>query len=275
MFRTNQVVAVTACLLFAFGSVAAAQSTCCCPQGSIQKKSPEESAEREKPYEVARPARSIAPRDLPELASAEAERSRDAAEVLSKLPARRMVPGERAIAVIPGVKKAAFGFGARWGRGLMTMRDEDGRWLPPSFIQITGGNIGFQLGLQSTDLVLIFTDEDAINALLRGKLTLNADASAAGGPWGRTLSAGVPILLNSGIWAYSSSKGLFAGVSLDGSAITIDDGSNARVYGKFISGDEILRYRRVEPQAAVAPFMNAIEHYSPSRNLNAGATTND
>ena len=131
------------------------------------------------------------------------------------------------------------------------------------------------LGVESTDLVLVFTDESAINALLRGKLTLNADASAAAGPFGRTLTVGVPILLNSGIWAYSRSKGLYAGISLDGSAITIDDSSNARVYGKYISGDEVLLYRRVEPQAAVAPFMNAIERYSPGVDINAAAPTND
>src|SRR6185369_12704637 len=108
----------------------------------------------------------------------------------------------KAIAVIPGVKKAAFVFGGRWGKGLLTRRGEDGRWIPPSYIQIAGGNFGFQAGIQSTDLVLIFTSEDAIDSLLRGKLTLNADASAAAGPWGKKLQVGVPILLNSGIYAF-------------------------------------------------------------------------
>jgi lipid-binding SYLF domain-containing protein len=123
--------------------------------------------------------------------------------------------------------------------------------------------------------VLIFTSENAINSLLRGKLTLNADASAAAGPVGRKLQVGVPILLTSGIWAYSRSRGLFAGVSLDGAAITIDDSSNARVYGQFISGDEILRFERVEANTVVAPFLNAMERYSPGVNLNVGTTTND
>jgi lipid-binding SYLF domain-containing protein len=144
-------------------------------------------------------------------------------------------------------------------------RDETGAWIPPSFIEITGGNFGFQAGVQSTDLVLIFTNDDAVNALLRGKLTLNADASAAVGPFGRQAQVGVPILVNSGIYAYSRSKGLFAGVSLDGAAITIDDTSNQRVYGMDVNGDAILIEERVAVNEAVAPFLNALETFSPGR----------
>ena len=90
-----------------------------------------------------------------------------------------------------------------------------GYWMPPAFIQISGGSVGLQVGFQSTDLVLVFTNKDAIRGLLRGKLTLNADASAVAGPAGRTVQAGVPISFNSGIYAYSSSTGLFAGASLE------------------------------------------------------------
>jgi lipid-binding SYLF domain-containing protein len=215
-------------------------------------------------YEEAQPAaRCIAPRDLPDVYAREAERAADAADVLSTSTAQTMVRGARAVAVIPSVKKGAFIFGGRWGRGLMTMRDEDGVWQPPSYISITGGNFGLQAGFQATDLVLIFTSESAIRSLLRGPLTLNADASAAAGPFGRKLQVGVPILLNSGIYAYSRSRGLFAGISLDGSVISIDNGSNARVYGKGIDGREILLERRVEPNTVVAPFLNAMEMYSP------------
>jgi lipid-binding SYLF domain-containing protein len=148
------------------------------------------------------------------------------------------------------------------------MRDPDGRWIPPSFIQISGGNFGLQAGVESTDLVLIFTSEDAIRSLLRGKLTLNADASGAAGPIGRQAQVGVPLLLNSGIYAFfPRSKGLFGGVSFDGDAITIDDSSNQRVYGKYINGDEILLDRRVEVNTVVAPFLNALEMHSPGRNV--------
>jgi len=244
--------------------------------------------QRQKPSAYPEPVvtRSIAPRDLPDVYASEAHRAYRAARVLHDF---RGIPEEgianwllddaKAIAVIPGVKKAAFGFGVRWGRGLLSLRDErTGLWIPPSFIEITGGNFGFQAGIQSTDLVLIFTNQDAVNALLRGKLTLNADASAAAGPVGRMAAAGVPILINSGILTYSRSKGLFAGVSLDGAAITIDDTSNSKVYGKYISGDEILMARRVTSNEVVAPFMNALEGYSASeaaRAANNAAAGND
>src|SRR6267142_6966466 len=205
MFRLNQVATLLACLLFAFGSAAVAQDSCGA-QTSVDENAAGCSTQREKPSAGYKPGRSIAPRELPVVYQEEARRAAQAAKVLSSKTARNMARNEKAIAVIPGVKKGAFVFGARWGKGLLTMRDEDGHWIPPAFIQIAGGNFGLQAGVESTDLVLVFTDESAIRALLRGKLTLNADASAAAGPIGRYLEAGVPILLNSGIYAYSQSK---------------------------------------------------------------------
>jgi len=175
-----------------------------------------------------------------------------------------------AIAVIPGVKKAAFVFGGRWGKGLISARDEYGNWIEPSFINIGGVNWGLQLGVQSTDLVLVFTNRDAINALLRTKLTLNGDAQAAAGPVGRYAKAGVTIGMQSGILAFSHNKGLFVGISLDGSALTVDDSANAKVYGKYINGDEILLARRVESNEAVEPFLAALNRRMPCEN---GKTT--
>ena len=195
----------------------------------------------------------------------EARRASEAAEVLEDFPAKSWLRNARAVAVIPSVKKAAFGFGARWGSGLISMRDENGCWIPPSYIHITGINAGFQAGFQATDLVLIFTNDGAVRSLLRGKLTLNADASGAAGAVGRKGQVGVPILVNSGIYSFSRSKGVFAGVSLDGAAITIADTSNQRVYGKYISGTEILMDRRVEPNDVVAPFLIALATYSAGR----------
>jgi len=203
---------------------------------------------------------------MPDVHAVEADRASSAARVLSDfagMQAGDWLTNARAIAVIPGVKKAAFGFGVRWGKGLVTKRDANGRWLPPSYIEITGGNFGFQWGVQSTDLVLIFTDEQAVDSLLRGHLTLNGDAEAALGPWGRFAQAGVPILLKSGIYTFSRNKGVFAGVSLDGATINIDDSSNANVYGKYINGDEILMAQRVEMNPTVAPFNNALELFAP------------
>jgi lipid-binding SYLF domain-containing protein len=156
------------------------------------------------------------------------------------------------------VRKGAFIFGGRWGKGLMTMRDENGCWQPPSFIELTGGNFGFQAGYQSTDLVLVFTSDDAIHALLKGKFTLNADASAASPVWGRKVGVGAPILLQSGIYTFSHSRGIFAGISVDGATITIDDTANQRVYGLNISGTDILMNRMVESNTVVAPFLSAL-----------------
>jgi len=267
MFKPNQVAILLAGLLLVFGSAAVAQD-CGCTQTPVKKKQEQSCAQRQKPYVESNPARSIAPRDLPAVYPKEADRAADAANVVAEFTPESMLRDVKAIAVIPGVKKAAFFFGVRWGKGLLTMRDPDGRWIPPSFIQISGGNFGLQAGVESTDLVLIFTSEDAIRSLLRGKLTLNADASGAAGPIGRQAQVGVPLLLNSGIYAFfPRSKGLFGGVSFDGDAITIDDSSNQRVYGKYINGDEILLDRRVEVNTVVAPFLNALEMHSPGRNV--------
>jgi lipid-binding SYLF domain-containing protein len=194
----------------------------------------------------------------------EAQRVQEAVNVVSEMPATVMLPNRVAVAVIPGSKKAAFGFGARWGRGLLTMRDEHGYWLPPSFIRITGGNFGFQAGVQSTDLVLIFTNERAINSLLRGRFTLNADAAYALGTFGQKFQVGTPVPFSSGILSRSRSKWLYGGVSLDGTAITVDNRSNARVYGKNISGRDILLAQRVETNSVVDPFLSAMEKVSPS-----------
>lgn len=263
MLSRNVVLTLLLGLVSAFGSSALAQGCGCAPNKKIEKKTEQVPVVRQKPsYEVATPVRDIAPRDLPVVYASQARHASEAAKVLEEFSPERLIRDAKAIAVIPSVKKVAFGFGARFGDGLISMRDERGSWIPPSYIHIIGLNYGFQIGLQSTDLVLVFTNEGAVSSLLRGKLTLNADASAAAGPLGRKAQVGVPILMSSGIYAFSRSRGLFAGVSLDGATITIDDTSNHNVYGKYISGDEILMDRRVEANTVVAPFLNALETYA-------------
>jgi lipid-binding SYLF domain-containing protein len=266
MFKRNQVAILLAGLLFGFGSAAVAQD-CGCTQSQVKKKQEQPCAQRQKPYVESGPTRSIAPRDLHAVYQKEAARAADAANVVEQFTPESMLRDVKAIAVIPGVKKAAFFFGVRWGKGLLTVRDQEGRWIPPSFIQISGGNFGIQAGVESTDLVLIFTNEDAIRSLLRGKLTLNADFTGAAGPIGRRGEVGAPLLFNSGIYALSQSKGAFGGVSLDGAAITVDNSSNQRAYGKYINGDEILLDRRVEVNTVVSPFLNALEMRSPGRTV--------
>jgi lipid-binding SYLF domain-containing protein len=136
------------------------------------------------------------------------------------------------IAIIPGVIKAGFILGGRYGRGILVIRDKDGNWSDPVFISITGGSIGWQVGVESIDIVLVFKSSRSVKGILRGKFTLGADASIAAGPVGRQASASTDILLKSEIYSYSRSRGLFAGLALDGAAIQINYSANEAFYGK-------------------------------------------
>jgi lipid-binding SYLF domain-containing protein len=117
--------------------------------------------------------------------------------------------------------------------------------------------------VQSTDVVLIFTSEDGFKGLLDGKLKLGADAAVAAGPVGRKAEAGTDVLLKSPVLSYSRSKGLFAGVSLEGAVVNIDDSANKKVYGKKVSGQDVLLGNAVMMNNDVAPFVRALEKYSP------------
>lgn len=202
--------------------------------------------------------------------SAEADRAAEAASVLAEImniPESSIPEGLMArahgIAVIPHVVKGAFGIGGQWGKGLMSQRHEDSSWSPPAYIEIGGGSFGLQIGVEASDVVLVFTDEDGLKGLLKGKLKLGADASATAGPVGRKAEIGTDVLLRSAVFAYSRSKGLFAGVSLDGSVIRIDDSANSTIYGKNVTGEQILLGNAVRTNSAVEPFEAALKKYSP------------
>lgn len=143
---------------------------------------------------------------------------------------KSMLKDAEGVAIIPGVIKGGFIVGARHGRGVVVTRDRQGVWHAPIFLSITGGNIGWQAGVQSTDLVLIYRTQKSIDSLLAGKLTLGADAAAAAGPVGRQAAAATDSSLSSEIYSYSRSKGLFAGVSLDGSVLKIDQPATTAYY---------------------------------------------
>jgi lipid-binding SYLF domain-containing protein len=137
------------------------------------------------------------------------------------------------IAVIPDVTKVAFVFGGRRGKGVLVVRDKlTAPWSNPSFVTLTGGSWGLQAGAQSSDIILVFTTKNGTEGIAGGKLTLGADASVAAGPVGRQGSAATDMNFNSEIYSYSRSRGLFGGVAIDGSAITIDRDANAALYGK-------------------------------------------
>lgn len=202
--------------------------------------------------------------------SSESERTAEAVNVLTEIMSipEDSIPEElmaraHGIAVIPHVVKGAFGLGGQWGKGLMSQRHENGVWSPPAYVEIGGGSFGLQIGVQATDIVLIFTDEDGLKGLLKGKLKLGADASAAAGPVGRKAEVGTDILLKSAVLAYSRSKGLFAGISLDGSVISVDNGANRKVYGKDVTGEQILLGKEVRTNPTVGPFVAALQKFSP------------
>jgi len=167
------------------------------------------------------------------------------------------------IAVIPHVVKGAFGIGGRYGKGLVAQRNAGGGWGTPLFVEIGGGSFGFQLGVEATDIVMVFTNSDGIRSLLKGKLKIGADASATAGPVGRNAEAGTDILLKSAIYSYSRSKGLFAGVALDGAVLELDNDANKSVYGKkSVATDVSTRKVSVAAMGVVQPFLRALQKYA-------------
>ena len=153
------------------------------------------------------------------------------------------------IVVVPRVIKGALIIGGRGGRGVFAVRRPNGSWTDPVFITLAGANIGFQWGVQSTDVVLVLTSRESVEGMADGKVTLGADASVAAGPVGRTAAATTDTSLNAQVLSYSRSEGIFAGVALDGSVLAIDDTANESAYG--VSG--ILPSQILEGGVGTAP----------------------
>ncbi len=152
------------------------------------------------------------------------------------------------VIILPSVLKGAFGIGGSYGRGVMVCRSGEhykGRWGAPALYALEGVSIGFQLGGQATDFVLLVMNQKGAQSLLYSKVKLGADASAAAGPKGRTAESATDIVMNAEILSYSRNKGLFAGVSLGGSTLRSDGSANEKLYGKKLSAKEIIREGRV------------------------------
>jgi lipid-binding SYLF domain-containing protein len=143
---------------------------------------------------------------------------------------RALLNDAQAIVIAPGVLKGGFVIGARHGRGVVVIRDENGNWRAPSFISITGGSIGWQVGVQAIDVILVFKTQNSVQGLLAGKFTLGGDVAVAAGPVGREASAATDARLNAEIYSYSRSRGLFVGAALDGSMISVDNNDTAAYY---------------------------------------------
>jgi lipid-binding SYLF domain-containing protein len=179
-----------------------------------------------------------------------------------------------AVAVIPSVIKVGLGIGGRRGKGVLVVRKDNGGWSNPIFINLTGGSFGFQVGVQSADIVLVFTSKQSIEGIVGGKVTLGADASVAAGPVGRQSSAATDIGLTAQVYSYSRASGLFAGVALDGSAITIDSSSNESFYKKpGILASEIIRADAPAAPVPADQFIAAVQSSSSGHTPAAPAAT--
>ena len=175
---------------------------------------------------------------------------------------RDLLESAKCIAIIPGDVKFAFIFGGNYGRGLATCRTGHG-WSAPMFLAIEGGSVGYQIGGSSTDIVLLFMNDRALQSLLSDKFKLGADASVAAGPVGRNASAGTDLKLNAEILSYSRSRGLFAGISLEGSTLRPDNDGNERLYGKGTTAKDIVIHSAIRPPASAKLLLATLNKKSP------------
>lgn len=162
---------------------------------------------------------------------------------------RELLGSARCVAIIPGEKKAAFIFGASYGKGLATCRTAKG-WSAPLFLAVGGGSWGLQIGGSSTDIVMIFKSEHGMRSLLSDKFKIGADATAAAGPVGRQTAADTDLKMNAEILTYSRSKGVFAGISLDGAVVRADRTGDQAMYGADVERRQILDGAVPVPRAA-------------------------
>lgn len=155
---------------------------------------------------------------------------------LLALPEKSIPPAllhkAQAIAVIPGFVKAAYVVGGEHGRGVIAVRRDDGTWSDPAFISMTGGSVGFQIGIEKADIVLVFKDRASVETIGKGKFTLGTSASVAAGPVGRSAQASTDINFEAEVYSYSKAKGIFAGISINGAALQMDATANDRFYQK-------------------------------------------
>ena len=201
------------------------------------------------------------------LAGAKEEaKAADAARVLGEIMRipetavpEKMFTDAHAIAVIPDVVKAGLIFGGRGGRGQISVRSPDGTWSNPSFIRLGGGSVGFQAGVSSSDVILVFRSPRGVDSIVNGKFTLGGDASVAAGPVGRSAQASTDEQLKAEIYSYSRARGLFAGVSLDGTWLRIDHKANQAVYGRNTTPRMIFEGRADAAPDTVVAFRDRLE----------------
>jgi len=203
----------------------------------------------------------------------EEDRLKESADVLKEIMGmpekgipRDLLDKAECVVVFPSVKKAGFGIGASYGRGAIVCRtgeDFRGPWSAPAMFALEGASIGFQIGGEATDFVLLVMNEKGANSVMSSKVKLGADASAAAGPVGRTTSAETDIAMKAEILSYSRARGIFGGVSLAGSTLRSDGGANKNLYGKELDAKQIVRENKVTVPSAAKPLIDVLEQTSP------------
>src|ERR1700723_2668561 len=171
-----------------------------------------------------------------------------------------ILAGAKCVVVIPSYKKGAFVVGAQYGQGVATCRTPSGKWSAPVCVQLTGGSVGFQIGGQATDLVLIAMNQQGLQDMLKNKVKLGADAAASAGPVGRNAQAGTDWKLNAKFLSYSRSKGLFAGIDLDGTVLSQNQDDTRTMYGDAVPFETILKGNLATPEEA-RPFVHTVAKY--------------
>ena len=170
------------------------------------------------------------------------------------------------VIIYPSVVKAAFIFGGSYGRGAMTCRTGErftGPWSAPTMMALEGGSFGFQIGGQATDFVLLVMNGRGAHAILKSKVKLGADASVAAGPKGRDIEADTDVSMRSEMFSYSRSRGVFAGVSLEGTTSRPDNEANRRLYGKDVSATQVIRESKVEAPESAHALIATLQQASP------------
>ncbi|MGE5188653.1 MAG: lipid-binding SYLF domain-containing protein [Gemmatimonadota bacterium] len=191
----------------------------------------------------------------------------DVMNQIMKIPEKSIPPAllanAQGLAIIPGVIKVGLVVGGQYGHGVLVIREKDGSWSRPVFVTLTSGSLGWQIGAESTDFVLVFKTRRSIDGILKGKYTLGADAAVAAGPVGRRAEAATDVKLKAEIYSYSRNRGLFAGVSLEGSALQVDDAADAAFYArKGVRPSEILAGTGVKTPEVAANLDRELGRYS-------------
>ncbi len=178
---------------------------------------------------------------------------------------RSLIDRAECVAVLPSVKKFALGFGGRFGKGAVSCRTDEGKgaWGPPLMISLGGGSFGLQIGGQAADLVFLVMNPKGIDYLIKSEFTLGADASVAAGPVGRTGEAGTDLRMRAEILSYSRTRGLFAGLSLEGAVVKQDKDGNRNLYGEDVNPRELLLLWSQPLPPAARAFVNLLQELSP------------